>query len=104
MSDPVEPSECELCEGIYGNSSDKVIDCDRCRGHFCAKCLRMPDAAYQYMCQPAKIWCCTDSSKFVKKLINEDQESENNNSNKKSREDLNKMMKNMNTMIMEMCK
>ena len=55
----------------------------------------MPNAAYQYIFHPAVICCCTDCSKIVKQLINEDPESKNNNSNKKLKEDLDKMMENL---------
>ena len=42
MSDPVEPWECKICKEIYGNPLDKVMECERCREHYCAKCLAQP--------------------------------------------------------------
>ena len=74
MSDPFDPWECKICREIHGNPLDKAIECERCREHYCANCLKMPDAAYQYMSQTTLNWCCTACCPSVKQLISEEQE------------------------------
>ena len=66
------------------------MESECCRDHFCVKWLRMPEAAYQYKCQSAVIWCCSNCR--------------NNISNKKLRKVLDKRMENTNPMITDMYK
>ena len=75
------------------------MECERCREHYCAKSLKIPDAAYQFMCQTTVIWCCTTCCPAVKQLISEEQESGTDQSTKKLRADLDTTMDNMKTMM-----
>ena len=104
VSDPVEPWECKNCKESYGKPLDKVMECERCREHYCAKCLKMPDAAYQYICQITVIWCCTACCPSVKQLISEEQENGTDFSTKKLRADLDTTMDNTKNMMNDLYK
>ena len=45
----------------FGNSADMAESCQN---------LNMPESAYNYMCQPNGLWCCTDCYHRMKILIN----------------------------------
>ena len=75
------------------------MEYERCREHYCAKCLKMPDAAYQYMCQTIVSCCCTACCPSVKQLISEEQESGIDHSTKKIRADLDTTLDNMKNMM-----
>ena len=51
------------------------MECDSCTKQFCAKRLKIPTAAYDYMSKTKGIWCCDectenffDKNKFQKFL------------------------------------
>ena len=91
-------------QGKIWKPLDKVIECERCREHYCAKCLEMPDSAYQYMCQTTVIRCCTACWPSVKQLISEQQETETDHSTKKLGADLDTTMDNMKNMLKNLYK
>ena len=72
MSEPIEPWDYQVCKASYGNRTDKVLECDRCPKHFCAKYVLTPIN----MCEPAIIWFCGDCYPAVKEIITEEQEIE----------------------------
>ena len=104
MSGPVEPWEFKICKEIYGNTLEKVMEYERCLEHYCAKCLTMPDAAFQYMCQTIVSWCCTACCPSGKQLISEEQESGTDHSTKKLRADLDTTLDNMKNMMNDLYK
>ena len=60
---------CQMCKEDFSNPSDKVMECDNCAKHFCAKCINMPEAVYEYMATTSGIWCCDKCTVEVKALM-----------------------------------
>ena len=67
---------CVTCRKNYGDPLDQVLECDNCAfleciflKHFCAKCLKMPTAVFDYMSKSKGIWCCDNCTEDVKNLM-----------------------------------
>ena len=37
---------CSICSNIFKDDKDKVLECDFCHKHTCAKCLKLMNAQY----------------------------------------------------------
>jgi len=44
-TDRSEVWACEMCRKEFKNEGSKVLECERCEGHRCAKCLKLTDEA-----------------------------------------------------------
>ena len=60
---------CIGCNKAFTDPDDQVMECDRCRDHFCINCLNMPQQVYEFMKEPSALWCCSKCSIAVKTLI-----------------------------------
>jgi len=40
---------CELCRKEFRDEDSKVLEYERCKGHRCAKCLKLMDEAYEVL-------------------------------------------------------
>ena len=68
-SESTEPWKCEVCEGSFVDETCKMMECDRCKSHFCLICIGMNDSAYEYMNNENVLWCCPTCSRAVKALL-----------------------------------
>ena len=80
------------------------MECERCREHYCAKCLKMHGAASQNVCQTTVIWWCTACCPSAKQLISEEQKSGTNHLTKNLRADLDTTINNMKNMMKDLYK
>ena len=60
---------CIGCNKAFTDPGDQVMECDRCRDHFCTNYLNMPPQVYEFMKEPSALWCCSKCSIAVKTLI-----------------------------------
>jgi len=50
---------CELCMKEFRDENSKVLECERCEGHRCAKCLKLTDEAYEVLTSRSDFhWFC----------------------------------------------
>lgn len=35
-----DPWDCKICKTIFAESDAKLLECQRCKEHFCIKCLK----------------------------------------------------------------
>ena len=40
---------CGLCKKEFKDASSKILECERCEMHFCAKCVKMSDELYEML-------------------------------------------------------
>ena len=60
---------CIGCNKAFTDPDDQVMECDRCRDHFCINCLIMPQQIYEFVKEPSALWCSCKCSIAVKTLI-----------------------------------
>ncbi len=49
---------CKTCNVQFGNPNDKLMECEYCDNHFCAKCLNMTDDEYAHHERSSGMWFC----------------------------------------------
>ena len=63
---------CNLCERIFRNDRDMLLECEYCSKHFCIKCLNYKTHEYQAMMKAECMWFCLGCKpKIEKNIINE---------------------------------
>ncbi|KAK3104618.1 hypothetical protein FSP39_006297 [Pinctada imbricata] len=71
-----EPWKCELCKQNFTDPNAKMLECQRCKGHYCIKCLKKPDAEYSLLASSDLMWFCAQCREKVQKNIAVDVEIE----------------------------
>ena len=62
----VESWTCESCKKIFRKQESKILECERCKSHYCAKCVRISDSEYEFMTARKDIhWFCEECDKKV---------------------------------------
>ena len=62
----VESWTCESCKKIFREQESKILECERCESHYCAKCVRISDSEYEFMTARKDIhWFCEECDKKV---------------------------------------
>lgn len=56
--EPDEPEDCVICRQTFSDSSDKMLQCERCSLWTCAGCANVSDAEYAVMSRPDCHWYC----------------------------------------------
>lgn len=64
-----EAWECKICREIFEGIDDKLLECQRCRGHFCITCLKKPVAEYILLTESDLMWFCSGCRERVEKDI-----------------------------------
>lgn len=64
-----EAWHCKLCSKLFDKPNDKVLECERCRSHFCIKCLNKKTAEYEILTTSDTMWFCVDCRIIVEKQI-----------------------------------
>ena len=44
-----DPWDCKLCNTIFAESDAKLLECQRCKEHFCIKCLKKSNTEYDIL-------------------------------------------------------
>ena len=57
------------CKHSYHDLDSKLLECQRCRDHFCIKCLNKTDEEYNMMANSDMMWFCITCKEKVEKNI-----------------------------------
>ena len=68
--------KCKVCTRIFGDPDDKLLECQRCRDHFCIKCLNKSVEEYNLMNSSDIMWFCVPCREKVERNIIVDREIE----------------------------
>ena len=68
--------KCNVCSKFFGDPDDKVLECQRCRDHFCIKCLNKSVEEYNLMNNSDIMWFCVPCREKVERNIVVDREIE----------------------------
>ena len=68
--------KCEICTQSFSDPNAKMLECQRCEGHFCIKCLKKPEAEYNLLAHSDLMWFCVQCREKVEKNIAVDVEIE----------------------------
>ena len=49
---------CVLCNKLFVDANDKLVECERCRHWHCTDCLKFSDAKYDLLSDPEVQWYC----------------------------------------------
>ena len=62
----VESWVCESCKKEFKDQESKVLECERCEGHYCAHCVRISDVEYEFLTARKDIhWFCEACDKKI---------------------------------------
>ena len=75
-SDEEEIWTCEMCSRRFEDPNAKLLECQRCKGHFCIACLNKSEEVYQLLADSDLMWFCCDCRERVEKNIVTDVEIE----------------------------
>jgi hypothetical protein len=57
MDEVGDPWDCKLCNKIFAESDARVLECQRCKKHFCIKCLKKSNTEYDILSKSDTIFC-----------------------------------------------
>lgn len=49
---------CQVCNKSYASPDAKLLECQRCKHHFCIKCLKKPENEYKVLSNSDSMWFC----------------------------------------------
>lgn len=61
---------CRKCNKIYDEEDAKLLECQRCRDHYCIDCLNKTVAEYNILANSDTMWFCIKCREKVEKNIN----------------------------------
>jgi len=62
----VESWVCESCKKEFKDQESKILECERCKGHYCAHCVRISDVEYEFLTARKDIhWFCEACDKKI---------------------------------------
>ncbi|CAG2224961.1 unnamed protein product [Mytilus edulis] len=64
-----DPWECKICHKIYKNEDAKLLECQRCKDHFCIKCLNKSKTEYDILSNSDTMWFCAPCRQVVEEHI-----------------------------------
>jgi len=47
--DKGEVWNCEMCKKEFRDANSRILECERCEGHYCVKCIKLADDAYDML-------------------------------------------------------
>lgn len=74
-SDTIENDECDemwvckICEKQFRDPNAKMLECQRCKEHYCIKCLKKTDNEYKIITASDIMWFCGKCREKVEKNI-----------------------------------
>ena len=60
---------CQICETNTGDPNVKMLECQRCRDHFCIKCIKKSETEYNIIAQSDLMWFCIACRERVERNI-----------------------------------
>lgn len=60
---------CENCKKPFSNPDAKMLECQRCKQHYCTKCLGKSDLEYDILCKSDSMWFCGPCKGIVERNI-----------------------------------
>lgn len=60
---------CENCKTLFTNPDTKTLECQRCKKHYCTKCLNKSDDEYNILSKSDSMWFCGPCKGKVEKNI-----------------------------------
>jgi len=58
--------EVESCKKVFKDQESKILECERCEGHYCAHCVRISVVEYEFMTARKDIhWFCEACDKKI---------------------------------------
>ena len=72
---PDEAWKCKVCEKESMSDNTQMMECEKCRHHFCLDCIGMNEQVYCYMAKDEVIWCCRKCVYVVRSLMDEEVDS-----------------------------
>ena len=69
MDEVGDPWDCKLCNKIFAESDARVLECQRCKEHFCIKCLKKSNTEYDVLSKSDTMWFCVKCRKIVEEHI-----------------------------------
>lgn len=67
---------CQKCSQEFGDPNDKMLECQRCKDHFCINCLKKTEEEYNWMTKSDTMWFCIPCREKVERNIVVDREIE----------------------------
>ena len=68
---------CEMCRKEFREEGSEVLECERCEGHRCPKCLKLTDEAYEMLTSRSDFhWFCGSCEPKVVQAIQLEKEIE----------------------------
>lgn len=64
-----ETWECHNCMKIFSEPEAEILECQRCRDHYCIKCLNKSSAEYEILSKSDTMWFCVSCREKVEKNI-----------------------------------
>ena len=61
---------CKKCEKVYEEENAKLLECQRCRDHYCIDCLNKTVFEYNILASSDTMWFCVKCREKVEKNIN----------------------------------
>ena len=65
-----------MCQEVFSNADDKVMECEYCEMKFCTKCLNISDAQYELVGDPQFSWYCENCKMKVERCIKNEKDIE----------------------------
>ena len=60
---------CEFCEKSFSDPDSKLLECQRCKKHYCIVCLNKSENEYTCLSKSDSMWFCVDCREIVEKNI-----------------------------------
>lgn len=64
-----EPWTCEDCNKVFSDPDAKLLECQRCKNHFCIRCLKKSKNEYDVLSRSDTMWFCTKCKPNVEENI-----------------------------------
>ena len=64
-----EPWICEICSKMFSDPDSRLLECQRCKKHYCIVCLNKSDNEYFCLSKSDSMWFCVKCREIVEKNI-----------------------------------
>lgn len=64
-----DPWICQMCENVFSEPDARVLECQRCKQHFCIKCLNKPKAEYDILSKSDTMRFCIKCRQIIEEHI-----------------------------------
>ena len=64
-----DPWTCRECKSVFTEPDAKLLECQRCRDHFCIRCLKKTKGEYDILSKSDSMWFCSSCRGVVEENI-----------------------------------